>query len=99
MITSKPKLKIDMGWYETCRLCGKEGKYGVSCNCYDLEMERNIKRTIGCTVVDAFICEDIFFQKFATPKGEIFYLRTGGEEQYSRKMWEVTAEEFYAQRE
>lgn len=24
-----------MGWYKTCGICKKEGKYGLDCDCYD----------------------------------------------------------------
>lgn len=92
-----------MGWYVTCDICGKEGKYRTMCNCYNEESDRNILRTIGCVVEMSFIYKELYYesliQKFRTAEGSVFYLLTrlsdaGGEYSWLRKIIEITEDEF-----
>lgn len=92
-----------MGWYVTCEICGTEEKYGLGCDCYEKEAEKNLARLQGCLIEESLVIDDGIFvflvQKLRPPSGEVFYLRIcikdgGGEYSCWRKVKEITAESF-----
>jgi hypothetical protein len=91
-----------MGWYVTCAICGTEGKYGLNCDCYQKETQRNLDRLKGCVIEESFVIIDwamFLLQKLRPPSGEVFYLRIciadmGGEGTCFRRVVEISAEEF-----
>lgn len=47
-----------MGWYETCEICGATGKYTIPCDCYNKEVETNVKLLENTIVLETFFKND-----------------------------------------
>jgi hypothetical protein len=91
-----------MGWYVTCRICGKEGKYGTDCDCYHKETMKNIARMSGALVEKAVsfanMCGCYLLTK-CHKDNETFYLchcmgGCSGEHACQQKIREISAEDF-----
>ena len=92
-----------MGWYVTCELCNKTGKYNLDCNCYNDEIRNITIRMSGCVVEETFISNNAYWQfliqKLKPAEGPFFYIQIcladgGGDMAYPRKMQEITEAEF-----
>lgn len=100
-----------MGWYVTCEICGKEGKYGLWCNCYHEEMMHLLSLKKGCIIEDMFILDDfhlLMYEQLIPVGGQPedrFYLVTcikdGGSGEYAchRTMMAITANQFLKAKE
>lgn len=97
-----------MGWYVTCQICGQEGKYGLTCDCYRVEAKRHFARLKGCVIEDSFTrgdgCCQFLIQKLKSDTHEIFFLRicvedAGAEYSCWRKVLELTEEQYLKYRD
>lgn len=57
-----------MGWYKTCEICNKEGKYGLPCDCHSKASERLLASVSGRQLVEQKFVSDMFnkylYQRF-----------------------------------
>lgn len=92
-----------MGWYVTCDICGKTGKYGYNCNCAYKRRSEDVKKLIGMMATEVYETNTDICYKYVRPgTEEVLYAcisLCGGNEGVDMRFYLVSEEQFNSIRE